>query len=54
MSRFALSAVFAVLTILWAVPAFCEGPVLWQDSETGQLYAKPADGRVPVDAEKDL
>ena len=49
-----LAGVFGLVLLLAAVPAFCDGPVLWQDSETGQLFSKPADGRVPVDPVKDL
>ena len=54
MSRSILVLAVIALCLSWAVPAFCEGPTLWQDPQTGQLYAKPADGRVPVDVEKDL
>ena len=53
MSRF-FAGVFGMVLLLVAVPAFCDGPVLWQDPETGQLFGKPADGRVPVDPVKDL
>jgi hypothetical protein len=49
-----LSLAVIALCLSWAVPAFCEGPSLWQDPQTGQLYTKPADGRVPVDVVKDL
>ena len=49
-----LAGVFGLVLLLAAVPAFCDGPVLWQDAETGQLFSKPADGRVPVDPVKDL
>lgn len=53
MSRI-LAGVFGLVLLLAAVPAFCDGPVLWQDSETGQLFSKPAEGRVQVDPVKDL
>ncbi|MGA2193613.1 MAG: hypothetical protein ABSG42_09600 [Nitrospirota bacterium] len=47
--------VFLFVLFIGALPGYCEtGTVLWQDQATGQLYTKPADGRVPVNPVKDL
>lgn len=57
MTKILITALVCLSVILGALPGFCEdgaGTVLYQDKETGQLYTKPADGRVPVDAVKDL
>ncbi len=36
------------------MPAFCDGPILWRDPQSGQLFTMPAEGRMRVGAAKDL
>jgi hypothetical protein len=57
MSKIFITTLVGFMLMLGAMPGFCEegaATVLYQDKETGQLYTKPAEGRVPVDAVKDL
>jgi hypothetical protein len=57
MTKIFITTLVGFMLLLGALPGFCEegaATVLYQDKETGQLYTKPAEGRVPVDAVKDL
>ncbi|MBI5694640.1 MAG: putative porin [Nitrospirae bacterium] len=56
MSRITTAVLAGLMLMMSAVPGFCDegGMTLYQDSETGQLFTKPADGRVAVDPVSDL
>lgn len=49
MKKYLSAAFLAAILLSISVPGWCETPTLWQDPTTGQVFTKPAEGRVPVD-----
>ena len=49
MKKFLSATLFAAILLSISASAWCDSPVLYQDPETGQVFTKPAEGRVPVD-----
>ena len=49
MKKFLSATIFAAILLSISASAWCDSPVLYQDPETGQVFTKPAEGRVPVD-----
>jgi hypothetical protein len=49
LNKFLSATIFAVILLSISASGWCDSPVLYQDPETGQVFTKPAEGRVPVD-----
>jgi hypothetical protein len=49
LKKFLIAMTFAVILLSVSAAGWCETPVLYQDPATGQVFTKPAEGRVPVD-----
>jgi len=49
LKKYFSAAIFAAILLSISASAWCDSPVLYQDPETGQVFTKPAEGRVPVD-----
>ena len=49
MKKFLSATIFAAILLSISASGWCDSPVLYQDPDTGQVFTKPAEGRVPVD-----
>ncbi len=49
MRKYLSATVFALILLSVSASGWCQTPTLWQDPDTGQVFTKPGEGRVPVD-----
>ncbi|MHB8174081.1 MAG: hypothetical protein ACYDFU_06435, partial [Nitrospirota bacterium] len=49
MKKYLSATVFALIILSVSASGWCQSPVLWQDPNTGQVFTKPGEGRVPID-----